>query len=180
MKASILIAELMLATAECCGADVWFAPGEDCTAVIVSEFDKAAKTVDVMAYNFTSQAIGDALIRAEKRGVEVRILLDVRAPSQGNSQAERCKAAGADVRIDQCRPREPIAHNKVGLVDSAVVLAGSFNYSKQANKNAENLTRDDQASLVKEYADNFETHWQHGQKLGAPKIVRPVRKRRPG
>lgn len=160
VKLLILIAELML-SASGYARDVWFAPEEDCTAVIVREINKAARTVDVMAYNFTSQPIGDALIRAEARKVEVRIVLDRRATSQRNSQAQRCKAAGAEVRIDR---RHPIAHSKVSIIDGKTLLGGSFNYSRQANRNAENLTLEDDPSIVAKFQDNFQEHAKHSVK----------------
>src|SRR4051812_14647705 len=94
-----LLSELMFGCAPAYALDVWFAPEQDCTAVIVAELDKATKSIDYQLYNFTSQPIGDALIRATKRGVSVRMLLDSKANENNtNSQAARCKRAGCAVK----------------------------------------------------------------------------------
>ena len=167
-----LIAQLMLSSGSY-AADVWFAPEENCQAVIVAELDKATETIDYQLYNATADPIGDALIRAQKRGVAVRMLLDYRANATSQySQAARCKAAGIDVRLDRAHP---IAHGKVRIIDGKVLLAGSFNDSRQANRNAENLTRDDEAPLVKEFSENFQRHWDHAETFVAAK---PKTKRR--
>jgi len=174
VKLLILVAELMAACGQGYALDVWFAPEENCQAVIVAEIDKAEKTIDYQLYNATSQPIGDALIRAEKRGVEVRMLLDARAnANNGHSIAASCKAAGCDVRFDA---KHPISHNKVRIIDGKIVLSGSFNDSRQANRNAENLTREDEPQAVKEFADNFETHWKHGVKSVPPSKPRARRR----
>jgi phosphatidylserine/phosphatidylglycerophosphate/cardiolipin synthase-like enzyme len=155
-----IIAVLLALATQASAGEVWFAPQDNCTAVIVRELDKATKSINVQAYNFTSEPIGDALMRAEQRGVVVRVLLDRRAPFQGNSQAQRLKASGAEVMLDA---RHPIAHVKYSGIDGERFLGGSFNYSKQANRNSEDLTLEDDPKLVKEFAGNFERHWAHGK-----------------
>ena len=156
-----IIAILLVVAAQASGGEVWFAPAEDIATVIVAEFDKATKTIDYQLYGATAVPIGNALIRAEHRGVVVRMLLDYRANVNNQySQAMRCKAAGIEVRLDGTHP---IAHSKVRIIDGKLVLAGSYNDSAQAQKNAENLTREDDPKLVAAFADNFAVHWAHGK-----------------
>jgi phosphatidylserine/phosphatidylglycerophosphate/cardiolipin synthase-like enzyme len=175
MRLLILIAELMLATSGYAAPAAWFAPTDNCTAVIVAEFDKAEKSINMQMYNFTSPDIADALIRAQKRGVDVRLLLDWRAQQTSYSQAGRCKAAGCTVYTDASHP---IAHVKYSGIDGKRFLGGSFNYSRQANKNSEDLTLEDEPKLVKEFADNFESHWAHADKYTAAATKPRVRRRR--
>jgi len=147
---------------------VKFAPEDDCTGAIVAEFDKATATIDYQLFNFTSPPIADALIRAHKRGVRVRLLLDDGAnerPKGGRryySQAVRCKEAGLSVYLDR---KHPIAHNKVRIIDGRFLISGSFNDSRAANRNAENLYFEDDAATVKRYLENFERHWQHAEAM---------------
>lgn len=147
---------------------VKFAPEDDCTGAIVAEFDKATATIDYQLFNFTSPTIADALIRAHGRGVRVRLLLDDGAnepPKAGKryySQAKRCAEAGLAVRLDR---KHPISHNKVRIVDGGLLISGSFNDSRAANRNAENLYAEDSPAVVKRYADNFERHWQHAEAM---------------
>lgn len=162
MRIFLAIALLMVSPAKADVIGLWFAPDDDCTAAIVDQFDKAGKSISYQMYGFTSQPIADALIRAHQRGVKVIVLLDSESPSQRGSQARACKAAGIDVRTDH---RHPISHNKVRIMDGKLLLSGSFNDSKQANRNAENLYLEDDPAVVKRYAENFARHLAHAVKL---------------
>lgn len=160
-----LSAILILLLAVPASADVlWvkFSPEDDCTGAIVAAFDKATKSIEVQAYNFTSPVIADAAIRAHKRGLPVTLLLDKRAQSTRYSQATRCKQAGCKVYLDGSHP---IAHNKVRIIDGKLLLSGSFNDSRAASRNAENLYAEDDPATVKRYAENFARHLKHAEAM---------------
>src|SRR5580704_3183699 len=55
---------------------VYFSPDGGAMAAILSEIDRARRTVDVNAYLITAPEIADSLKAAAKRGVTVRIILD--------------------------------------------------------------------------------------------------------
>ena len=134
---------------------VCFVPGpDDCAMVAVAEIEKAQRTVDFESYNFTEPHIAQALIDAHNRGVAVRLISDKTGPSEKNGEVLPTAQAGIPVWIDY-KPR--IAHNKVIVIDGAVTIGGSFNYSVSADlHNAENLTviRDPQWAAA--YEQNFE------------------------
>jgi phosphatidylserine/phosphatidylglycerophosphate/cardiolipin synthase-like enzyme len=135
-----------------------FTPGEDCTSEIVSEIDSAQKSLLVQAYEFTSLPIIDAIVRAEQRGVVVRIILDkVNEEARRNGQesiAAHLLARGLSPLIDN----RHIAHNKVMVIDGRDVVTGSFNFTAAAQRtNAENVIFIRNAPVIaKSYADNFE------------------------
>jgi len=55
-----------------------------------------------------------------------------------------------------------IAHNKVMVLDDAVVISGSFNFTKQAeNSNAENFLMIQSADLAGKYTENWQVHGKH-------------------
>lgn len=54
-----------------------FSPSPEAVKLGERTICKAEQTIDVAAYYFTSRKIADALIAAHKRGVEVRVLLDM-------------------------------------------------------------------------------------------------------
>lgn len=57
-----------------------------------------------------------------------------------------------------------IPHNKVIVVDNAVVITGSFNFTSHAeNENAENLLVIRDAELAAKYAANFRAHLDHSE-----------------
>lgn len=166
-KIILLFAELL--APHCADAEVigtWFSPRGGCTEAIVDTFNKAEKSIDVQVYNFTSEPIANALIKAAERKVPVRIIVDKRAAAQKWSQAARCAASGCKVWLDGSHP---IAHNKAAVVDGRLLLNGSFNYSRSAEYNAENLYLENGKATVQKYVENFDLHLQHSKPLRAAK-----------
>lgn len=140
----------------------WFSPKGGATAAIVREFDAAKDSIWVLAYTFTSQPIADALIRAKNRGVEVVVILDSDSVNGRGAQATRLIDAGCLVLSDAAHP---IAHNKVSIIDGVRMFGGSFNYSAQAEQNAENLTLEDGREAIRDFTSDFRRHRQHSIKL---------------
>ncbi len=74
---------------------------------------------------------------AYKRGVKITAILDKSQRSERYTSATFLKNAGIPTYIDD---RHAIAHNKIMIIDRAIVITGSFNFTKAAEeKNAENL-----------------------------------------
>lgn len=157
LLASLSLVVISLSTVNYCFADpyqVCFTPGQNCTGLIVSTINKAQKNIDVQAYGFTSQPIINALVSAEKRGVQVRIILDKSNLSGNNSAIPTIEAANIPVWIDY---KVKIAHNKVMIIDSETVITGSFNFTSSAqNRNAENVLIVQDPQLAEQYEQNFQ------------------------
>lgn len=59
---------------------------------------------------------------------------------------------------------EPIAHNKVMVIDGEAVITGSFNFTKAAEeRNAENLFVIRDQALAAKYDANWHLHEAHSQ-----------------
>lgn len=137
---------------------VCFTPGGQCTQDIVIAIKSAKKQILVQAYQLTSAPIALALIDANKRGVEVKVILDKsqqhKRRGQLYSPASLLANHGIAVWIDY---KPAIAHNKVMVIDRKTVITGSFNFSKAAQyRNAENLLILENAKLARIYADNWQ------------------------
>ena len=144
---------------------VWFSPhkpGPGCTAAIVEELDAAKKEVLVQAYSFTSAPIAKALADAKKRGVAVTVIMDAKRLGETYNEADYLTSAGVTVYSD---PKHAIAHNKVIVIDSRVVVTGSFNFTQQAElRNAENLlVLRDIPPIAEAYRENFQVHQKHSE-----------------
>jgi phosphatidylserine/phosphatidylglycerophosphate/cardiolipin synthase-like enzyme len=89
---------------------VCFAPEEDCAAFAVRAINNAEREILVGAYGLTTgSGIIEALVRAEERGVDVRLIADRTTPCERESGIEPLAAAGVPIWIDaQAR----IAHGK--------------------------------------------------------------------
>jgi phosphatidylserine/phosphatidylglycerophosphate/cardiolipin synthase-like enzyme len=130
-----------------------FTPTENCTAEIVAEIAQAKKSLYVQAYSFTSAPIAQALAAANKRGVDVKVLLDKSQTKAKYSSANYLDNQGIWTRIDY---QPAIAHNKIMIIDNETVITGSFNFTKAAQyKNTENVLIIQDSELAKEYTQNW-------------------------
>jgi phosphatidylserine/phosphatidylglycerophosphate/cardiolipin synthase-like enzyme len=142
-------------------AQVYFSPHGGCTNAIVREIGKARSEILVQAYSFTSKPIAEALIRAEKEGVHVEIILDKSNRSARYSAADFTAHMGIPTYIDA---EHSIAHNKIMVIDGETVITGSFNFTKAAEEhNAENLLVLKSKDLARKYLDNWYLHRKHSE-----------------
>ncbi|HVN95077.1 MAG TPA: phospholipase D family protein [Syntrophorhabdaceae bacterium] len=159
-QAEIYASDVMLGNAP---AKVYFSPGGGCTRGIVKEIDGATREVLVQAYSFTSSPIRNALINAQRRGVNVEVLLDrIEQRNQRYRTAMIFSKARVSVYIDD---KHSNAHNKVMIIDRETVITGSFNFTNAAeSSNAENVLIVRSKALAAPYADNWFNHRQHSSK----------------
>jgi len=69
--------------------------------------------------------------------------------------------SGILTRIDAAHA---IAHNKVMIIDSEIIITGSFNFSRAADeKNAENLLIIRDKALGEKYIENWREHAGHSE-----------------
>jgi len=139
--------------------DVCFSPGGECEKRVVREVAGAKDSVLVQAHVFTSRPIADALVAAQKRGVKVQVILDASNTKDRYSAMGVLKKGGVEVVVDG---KHPVANNKVIVIDSAVVLTGSMNFTKAADdSNAENLLIVRDAATAERFVENWKTHYAH-------------------
>lgn len=142
---------------------VCFTPAQQCEHLIIEALDGAKSSIRVQAYSFTSLGIVDALKRAAKRNVEVLVILD-KTNDRKFAAGTLLEAAGIPVWIDY---QPAIAHNKVIIVDSRLVIGGSFNYTASAERrNAENVTFTDSKTVASWYIKNWESRLKVSRALG--------------
>ena len=115
----------------------------------------------VQAYSFTSAPIAGALKAAHDHGVDVRVILDKSQRTERYSGMTFLVRAGVPTWIDAAHA---IAHNKIMVIDSRVVITGSFNFTKAAEeRNAENLLILESPELAEIYRKNWEAHRMHSE-----------------
>ena len=152
-------AELTLQNAP---TQVYFSPHGGCTEAIVDALNHAKIEVLVQAYSFTSKEIAKALIDAHKRGVHVEIILDKSNRNKNGRYSAADFTAHANV-LTYIDSEHPISHNKIIVLDESVVISGSFNFSRNAENNAENLMIIKDAQLAKLYKHNWLMHKKHSE-----------------
>ena len=142
--------------------EVAFTPWDDAEGAIIRMLSGARHEIYVQAYLFTSRNLANALLEAQRRGVQVLVLADRDMVVKGeNSQIPRFARAGIPVWLET---RYAVAHNKIMLIDphepGAAVMTGSYNYTYSAQaRNAENvLILRGNLALVRAYLDNWLRH----------------------
>jgi len=135
--------------------EVCFPPG--CEDRLIYWIGRANHSIHIMIYSFTLDSVGDALIIAHNRGVDVKVVFESQEINK-YSEYYKLKAAGVEVRLDS---NPALMHNKVAIIDDSIVITGSYNWSESAEtKNNENMLiiRDRGTALI--YEKEFEKIWE--------------------
>ena len=133
---------------------VCFSPEENCAAFADRAIGNAEREILVGAYGLTTgSSIVEALIRAKQRGIDVRLIADKTTPCERNSAVGPLAAAGVPIWIDD---QARIAHAKTMVIDGAVTLTGSYNWTRGAAANSENLNLISSPAVAAAYA----AHWR--------------------
>jgi phosphatidylserine/phosphatidylglycerophosphate/cardiolipin synthase-like enzyme len=155
---------------------VYFSPKGGCTEAVVDALNHSKSNVLMQAYSFTSKPIAEALVKAKKRGVKVEAILDKSQLTEKYTAATFLLHADIPTYIDA---QHAIAHSKVMVIDSHVVITGSFNFTKAAEENnAENLLVIDDGELAAKYTKNWNDHLHHSEKYEGPVKPAETKKRK--
>jgi phosphatidylserine/phosphatidylglycerophosphate/cardiolipin synthase-like enzyme len=107
-----------------------------------------------MAFAFTRDDMGDAMIARARAGVSVRGVFERNDSENEFGEYNRLKAAKLDVWQDG---NPYLMHHKVIIIDDRTVVVGSYNFSASANRsNDENILIIDSVELARQYTAEFE------------------------
>jgi phosphatidylserine/phosphatidylglycerophosphate/cardiolipin synthase-like enzyme len=136
---------------------VCFSRVDDCSSIIIEIIDSAEKYVYVAIYSFTLDNLGDALIRARDKGVEVKVVIEKEQGEVKGSEYERLLKAGINVRLDG---NKYLMHHKFMVVDGKIVVTGSYNWSYGAEENNdENMIVVSNPDVARLYEKEFLRVW---------------------
>lgn len=136
--------------------DICFTPENNCANKIIEAIKQAKKQILVQAYAFTDASIAQAFVKAKARGVDVRIILDKSQPMKKRSRAIIRYLSNNKIKPLMDFISNGIAHNKVIIIDSTLVIGGSYNYTfNAAKRNAENIIIIKDPELAKKYIQNW-------------------------
>jgi phosphatidylserine/phosphatidylglycerophosphate/cardiolipin synthase-like enzyme len=117
--------------------NVYFSPEDNIERIIIKRLMKAKSSIHFMAFSFTSDKIGETMIRKFKKGIFVYGLFDKKGAKSRYSEYLKMKLEGLPVKKAR---NKFLMHHKVIIIDKSLVIMGSYNFSKNANKkNDENI-----------------------------------------
>ncbi len=132
----------------------YFAPEDKVAEKLVPRLKAATKSIDFMAFSFTHDDIGTAVLDRFKAGVKVRGVFETTGSETRFSEYSTMKKAGLDVWQDA---NSYLMHHKVFIVDGKTAIFGSFNFSQNAEtENDENLLIIDDPSLAQAFTAEFD------------------------
>lgn len=160
------------------GIEVYFSPKGKCEHRIVELIENSKDRIDAAVYSVNNSRIVEALKRATKRGVAVRLLVDrVQAAGRGNRDTTiNLKRSGIDIRIHS---KNRIQHNKFAIFDKKQVVTGSFNWTEPAQiHNEENCVILDDKSSVEAFYSRFNQYlWRVNTKEKSDQSFARLRKK---
>lgn len=141
---------------------VYFAPEDGAAAALQRLLAGARRSVDVLAFSFTSDDLAGTLIARAKDGVSVRMVMESeQVQSNQGGDYGRFVDAGLDVRLDGLAGQ---MHEKVMIVDGEWTAFGSYNFTRSAEKrNDENLLIVQDHELAAQFTAEFERIYSRGK-----------------
>ena len=139
---------------------VYFGPEDAVADKIAAQIGDARTNVRFMAFSFTHDTIGDAVLRQARAGLDVAGIFEKRGSTDEYSELVPLFCAQLPVRQDG-NPRT--FHHKVFILDNATVILGSFNFSASADRdNDENALIIRNAEIAARFQSEFDRRWAQG------------------
>jgi len=145
-----------------------FSGQADIEAIIEAAVRASTVSVEAAVYGFTLPRVAAALIDAKERGVKVRVLVNESHmyTSRRSEELQLLLDKGVELRALRGVGRFGIMHNKIGIFDGGLVMAGSFNWAVTANDaNSENAVFSREAGMTAGYRKYFEWMWNFGRPI---------------
>lgn len=136
--------------------EVFFSPGVETKVRIIKSIKEARESIDVAIFKFTSADIAKAILEAKKRGVRIRLLVDLLESQKDPSLINFLKDEDIEVKYlrGQLGGR---MHYSFAIFDSKELLTGSYSWTESAEKfNLENALFTDETRLVSKYQLQFD------------------------
>lgn len=136
---------------------------EDIQLRILHELRKAKTSIHLAVAWFTDPEIFEQLCQQAGSGVRVELIVinDSINRKSGLEYERLSNLGGVFLMVGDNKKRNSIMHNKFCVIDRATVITGSYNWSRQAQRNSENITvisEDSELALefIKEFKSIFE------------------------
>ena len=150
---------------------VLFAAEDEVASRLVPLVEGARSSVRFMAFSFTHDELGAAVLARAQAGVDVRGIMETRGSETEYSELPPLYCSGVPVRQDG---NSRTFHHKVFVIDEQIVVTGSFNFSANADEsNDENVIVIYNSDVAAQYLAEFERRWAEASSPDAAEIECP-------
>lgn len=139
------------------GLELHFSPEEKLDPVIVRAIDGAKTSVDIAMYTYTMPNVMDAAVRAQRRGVRVRLVAEKKQAGLSRGDEALEAAGGLVVRAANKLGLYSAMHHKYAVIDDKRVITGASNWTKNGTQQSDEdlLVIDDRPELTRKFRQNF-------------------------
>lgn len=147
---------------------------ESPAARLIAYIDAARSTIDIASFEFNLNPVVDALVRARKRGVQIRWITDNEHGLDADGESDRgqfkqLKKVGVEVIADT---RRALMHDKFWIFDREMVWTGSTNVTiNDYFRNNNNVIVIRSPELAAIYTQQFEDMWGGRFGSNAPSTI---------
>ena len=138
----------------------YFAPEKKLAPIIAAEIAGARRDIRFMAFSFTNDEIGEAMLERADAGISVRGVFETVGADTDYGYYPVLRDAGIsniNVRLDG---NSRIMHHKVIILDNQTVIFGSFNFTDSANRqNDENVIIVHDPTFAGYFLQEFDAVW---------------------
>jgi len=153
----IILLSITISISTLAKTDIYFSLYDNPRKEIIKNINQAEAFINIAMYIFTDRDIALPLVKAQERGVKVRLYLDQEQTVYLYSQSRFLVQKGIKTRIST---NNYIMHNKFAIIDNRILLTGSYNWTFSANhRNDENLMVIDDPDVISRYQNYFEKLW---------------------
>lgn len=135
----------------------YFSPGDECRCKIIDLCQRAKQSIDICVFTISDDTLTAAILKAYERGITIRIITDNDKTGDLGSDVDELASRGLAVRMDHSHHH---MHHKFAIFDNAILLNGSFNWTRSASKyNQENIVVSSEAKIVNDFKQQFDKLW---------------------
>jgi len=138
---------------------------DDIQLHILHELHKSTTSIHIAVAWFTDPVIFEQLCQKAGSGVRVELIIinDSINRKSGIVYERLRELGGVFMMVGDKKKSSAIMHNKFCVIDGATVITGSYNWSRQAQQNSENITvisnhPDLARQFIQEFESIFERH----------------------
>lgn len=142
--------------------EVYFSPGEAILQKLNGLLGSARETLDLCLFTISDDRLTRGIIDASRRGVAVRIVTDNDKRHDDGSDITTIARSGIPVRVD---PAGVHMHHKFALFDGKCLAIGSYNWTRGATSNFENLLVTWSPGVVAMFSGEFNALWKRMKRL---------------
>ncbi len=159
----IIVLSITISISTLAKTEVYFSLSDNPQKEIIKNINQAEAFINIAMYIFTDREIALPLVKAQERGVKVRVYLDKDQVEYQYSQSRFLVQKGIRTRISS---NKYIMHNKFAIIDNCLLLTGSYNWTFSAsNRNDENLMVIDDPEIIEIFQNQFVNLWTNKYSL---------------